>query len=76
MLVKTDSAAAEYAVRISSTSVLQNLQGYAILRYPVSAFASPPPSLLVALHCTNQNLMIFGFFSPIRARGSPSMASP
>lgn len=37
MLVKTDSAADEYAVRISSTSVLQNLQGYAILRYPVSA---------------------------------------
>ncbi|KAI7774759.1 multicopper oxidase [Diaporthe eres] len=34
VLIKTDSAADEYAVRISSTSVLQNLQGYAILRYP------------------------------------------
>ncbi|KAG6354808.1 hypothetical protein INS49_003889 [Diaporthe citri] len=34
VLVKTDAAAEEYAVRISSTSVLQNLQGYAILRYP------------------------------------------
>lgn len=50
MLIKTDSAADEYAVRISSTSVLQNLQGYAILRYPVSA--PPHPHLLydITLH--------------------------
>lgn len=44
MLVKTDAAASEYAVRISSTSVLQNLQGYAVLRYPVSAVPHLPPS--------------------------------
>ncbi|KAG8161956.1 hypothetical protein KVR01_007721 [Diaporthe batatas] len=34
VLVRTDATATEYAVRISSTSVLQNLQGYAVLRYP------------------------------------------
>lgn len=56
MLVKTDAAAAEYAVRISSTSVLQNLQGYAILRYPVSMPLQPSHPLFpfAALHHTNQ----------------------
>lgn len=42
MLIKTDNVAAEYAVRISSTSVLQHLQGYAILRYPVSKVTPAP----------------------------------
>lgn len=61
MLIKTDNVAAEYAVRISSTSVLQNLQGYAILRYPVSGVPVPPPSLRIASHHMNQSLM---FVSP------------
>lgn len=61
MLIKTDNVAAEYAVRISSTSVLQNLQGYAILRYPVSGVPAPLPPLVFALHHMNQSLM---FVSP------------
>lgn len=51
MLIKTDNVAAEYAVRISSTSVLQNLQGYAILRYPVSGVLPLLPSPPSCLHC-------------------------
>ncbi|RSL71764.1 hypothetical protein CEP53_001390 [Fusarium sp. AF-6] len=34
VLVKLDAEPGDYAVRISSTSQLQNLQGYSILRYP------------------------------------------
>ncbi|KAL8301362.1 hypothetical protein RB597_002001 [Gaeumannomyces tritici] len=34
VLVRLDKKASDYAVRIASTSKWQNLQGYAILRYP------------------------------------------
>ncbi|KAK7228885.1 hypothetical protein V2G26_001055 [Clonostachys chloroleuca] len=34
VLVKLDAEPGDYAIRISSTSQLQNLQGYSILRYP------------------------------------------
>ncbi|RMJ09294.1 hypothetical protein CDV36_011071 [Fusarium kuroshium] len=34
VLVKLDAEPGDYAMRISSTSQLQNLQGYSILRYP------------------------------------------
>lgn len=37
VLIKLDKEPGDYAIRISSTSQLQNLQGYSILRYPVSA---------------------------------------
>ena len=35
VLVKLDAEPDDYAIRISSTSELQNLHGYAILRYRV-----------------------------------------
>ncbi|KAI8663838.1 hypothetical protein NCS55_00889700 [Fusarium keratoplasticum] len=35
ILVKLDAEPGDYAIRISSTSQLQNLQGSSILRYPV-----------------------------------------
>ncbi|RKK98266.1 hypothetical protein BFJ68_g13674 [Fusarium oxysporum] len=34
ILVRLDAEPDDYAIRISSTSVLQNLHGYAVLRYP------------------------------------------
>ncbi|KAM0080832.1 hypothetical protein ACKRZS_007000 [Fusarium odoratissimum] len=34
ILVRLDAEPGDYAIRISSTSVLQNLHGYAVLRYP------------------------------------------
>ncbi|KAM5364345.1 hypothetical protein ACJZ2D_011542 [Fusarium nematophilum] len=34
VLVRLSSEPADYAIRVSSTSQLQNLQGYSILRYP------------------------------------------
>jgi hypothetical protein len=60
VLVKTDATAADYAVRISSTSVLQNLQGYAILRYPVSTHFRPSsaPSKFEVSHPMNQGLKL------------------
>lgn len=36
VLIKLDAEPGDYAMRMSSTSHLQNLHGYAILRYPVS----------------------------------------
>ncbi|TDZ14868.1 Laccase abr2 [Colletotrichum orbiculare MAFF 240422] len=36
VLVKLDALPGDYALRLSSTSQLQNLQGYSILRYPAS----------------------------------------
>ncbi|KAF6843606.1 multicopper oxidase [Colletotrichum musicola] len=36
VLVKLDAKPGDYALRMSSTSQLQNLQGYSILRYPAS----------------------------------------
>ncbi|KAK1857061.1 multicopper oxidase [Colletotrichum chrysophilum] len=36
VLVKLDAKPGDYALRLSSTSQMQNLQGYSILRYPAS----------------------------------------
>ncbi|PSR79596.1 Cupredoxin [Coniella lustricola] len=36
VLVRLDAEPGDYAIRLSSTSQLQNLQGYSILRYPAS----------------------------------------
>ncbi|KAJ0142805.1 Uncharacterized protein HZ326_14374 [Fusarium oxysporum f. sp. albedinis] len=41
ILVRLDAEPGDYAIRISSTSVLQNLHGYAVLRYPVCAKRLP-----------------------------------
>jgi FtsP/CotA-like multicopper oxidase with cupredoxin domain len=38
ILIKTDREPADYAMRLASTSILQNLEGIAVLRYPAKRY--------------------------------------